>query len=435
MGTKRLRCDPTACTGCAACVNLCPFGALALDGGRVVINDNCSLCGACVDGCGRGALRWEEAEAAMPVVDVAAWRDVWVFAEQHGGQLHGVVAELIGAGRGLADALGERLVVVVLGEERDAESAGARLRRYPVDEVLLVSDPALALYGAEPYAAALAERIAADRPAALLAGATALGRAFMGRVAILAEAGLTADCTELAIDKERHLVQTRPAFGGNVMAAIRCQRHRPQMATVRPGVFQPAPARPVRAGETGKTGEAIEAVDTGAELPVVRRVAPGPGVATRFGERLAFVPETGHGAAIQGAEIVVAGGGGLGGPEGFARLERLAALLGGAVAASRVAVDAGWYPYSHQVGQTGQTIAPRLYIAVGIRGAIQHRVGMSGSEVIVAINSDPEAPIFEVADHGIVGDALETMEALIAELESGNTTVLHAAEGASEARS
>ena len=346
--------------------------------------DRCTLCGACVEACPADAITRPEGAANAAAVDT--WRDVWVFAEVEGNRVHPVVLELLGEGRRLADALGERLCAVLLGS--NVQGLTASLVAGGADRVLVVDRPALACFQDEPFAAVLADLIRRHRPAILLCGATVVGRSLVPRVAILTGAGLTADCTALAIDpKTRRLLQTRPAFGGNIFATIECPSARPQMATVRPKVMKPLAADPARRG-------AVQLEEVAAALLAAR--------ATRIG----YTPELSGTAIIADADIIVAGGRGMQKAENFRLLEELARMLGGGVGATRAVVDAGWMPYSHQIGQTGQTVCPRLYIACGISGQIQHMAGMSSSEIIVAINKDPEAPIFKNATYGIVGDAV-----------------------------
>jgi electron transfer flavoprotein alpha subunit len=319
---------------------------------------------------------------------------VWVYGERAAGLPHHVVLELIGKGRELADALGAPLEVVAVGAELG--SFPARLAGLPVDGVHLAEHPSLQRSVDEAVARVLARLIGREGPQIVLAGATAHGRSLMPRVAVLCETGLTADCTGLEIDAETgNLLQTRPAFGGNVMATIVTRRHRPQMATVRPKVMSPAE----RSGDASPPARRWRVPDelVRARARVVESRAAGE-----------------EGVNIAEADVLVAGGRGLGGPEGFEPLRELADALGGDVAASRAAVDAGWVPYERQVGQTGKTVQPALYVAVGISGAVQHRAGMQSSGTIVAINSDADAPIFEVADYGIVADYRSVVPALIA---------------------
>jgi len=396
MSENKLIIDPKKCVGCKACVKVCPFGALEMDGRLAVVNDNCTFCGACLESCKFDAITLQRAEKAQ-VVDITQYQGVWVLGEQIDGAIQGVARELIGKGRELADKLGEPLTVVVLGHQMDG--ACQDLLAFPVDVVLQVDAPALAVYAAEPYAAVLTDLIRARKPSVVLAGATNIGRSFLARVAVGVHTGLTADCTGLDITDDRLLLQTRPAFGGNIMAQILCQRHRPQMATVRHKVFK-------EIGKGGGRGGRVEKVNARGELLKSR---------TR---RLDFLPETGATVNLTEADIIVSGGRGLGRPENFELIEKLAKALGGAVGSSRAAVDAGWIPYSHQVGQTGKTVQPKLYIACGISGAVQHQVGMSSADVIVAINKDKDAPIFEIATFGIVGDLFEVIPAILKELDA-----------------
>jgi electron transfer flavoprotein alpha subunit len=384
------------CTGCTLCVKTCPFGAIHMADRKAVIDmAKCTLCGSCVAACKFSAIELEK--SGGPKKDLSAYKDVWVFCEQKKGVIQSISFELLGEGRRLADKLGVKLCAVLLGH--DMETAAGKLGERGADKVYLVDHPALAAYQDDPYTAVLVKLVEEYKPEALLCGATTIGRSLISRVAIKTNAGLTADCTGLDVDtKERLLLQTRPAFGGNIMATIIAPNHRPQMATVRHKVMQEAPVKP---------GRGVE---------VVSNVYPEETFASRT-KLLEVVEELANTVNISEADIIVAGGRGMGGKENFARLEELAKALGGAVGASRSAVDADWIGYSHQVGQTGKTVVPKLYIACGISGQIQHLIGMQSSKVIVAINKDPDAPIFKVATYGIVGDVNELVPALTREFK------------------
>ena len=389
----RLAISANLCTGCGLCLDACPFGALTLAGKVITVGDQCTLCGACVDVCPAGALTLEH-PTAEEETDLSAYRGVWVWIEQFQGQACGISWEMVGQGRRLADQLGTSLTACVLGYR--VEHIAREAIAYGADRVFLIDDPSLAAYRTEPYAAVLVPLVHEHKPEVFLLGASARGRDLAGAIATDLHTGLTADCTDLDIDPETRLLrQTRPAFGGNIMATIVCPRHRPQMATVRHRVFEVPPADPDRQGQ----------------IIALPANVPKSAIATQIVD---FIQETGP-VNLADARIIVAGGRGVGGPAGFAPLRELAAVLGGAVGASRAAVDAGWIPYAHQIGQTGRTVRPDLYIACGISGAIQHLAGMRTSKIIVAINKDPEAPIFNVATYGIVGNLFEVVPALTAE--------------------
>jgi len=324
------------------------------------------------------------------------FKGIWVFAEQRNGRVKDVACELLARGRELADALGTDLSAVCFGHR----VAGAdRLIAHGADRVYMVDSQELADNREDLYAGQLAELIRQHRPEIVLAGATPFGRAFIPRVAAALGTGLTADCTALDIDAEKRLlVQTKPGYGGNVMAVIVCPEARPQMATVRPRVFRKSVPEAARKGE-------VIGVDFDR-----RRI-------TSRTKLLTFVEEIAETVRIEEADIIVAGGRGLVKEESFQMVKDLASALGAAVGATRAAVDEGWAPYSCQIGQTGKTVCPKLYIAIGVSGAVQHLVGMQTSDVIVAINDDPHAPIFEVADYGIVGDLFKVVPLLTEKLK------------------
>lgn len=378
--------DKDKCNLCKLCIPACPFGALEVIDGVLVANEMCNLCAACIDACPQGALSIERKEEAGVAREA---RHVWVFAEQRHGQIQKVSYELLGKARDLAKALNEEVHAVLIGKVDDPED----LIRYGADAIFYCEDDVLTQFQVEPYTKILEDLIVKHQPRILIAGATTIGRSLLPRLAIRVKTGLTADCTGLAIDPEnKNLLQTRPAFGGNIMATIICPRTFPQMSTVRPKVMKSIPRDPSRKGKISRISPATRASRT------------------KF---LEFIPDLTQKVNIAEASIIVSGGRGLGGSENFRLIEELAGRLGGAVGASRGAVDAGWIPFSHQVGQTGKTVCPELYIAVGISGSIQHLVGMQSSKFIVAINKDPQAPIFKVCDFGIVGDLFEVVPKLI----------------------
>jgi len=388
--------DLDKCIGCRQCIEFCPFGALEMVGGKVEVKEGCNLCGACVDACGYEALIIEELEAT-PAAD-ESYRGVWVFAETKDGEFSRVAYELLSEGRKLADARQSELGAVCLGHDIGAVDS---LIACGADRVCIVDSPALADFPEDLCARKLAEVILENKPEIVLAGATALGRSFIPRVAAILGTGLTADCTGLDIDPETGLLmQTRPTFGGNLMATIICPGKRPQMSTVRPRVFKPDAPDQTRKGE------------------VIRLDFNSEGVTSRT-KLLSFVDDLTETVKLEDADVIVAGGRGLEKPENFAMLEELAGVLGAAVGSSRPPVDEGWIPYPRQVGQTGKTVCPKLYIACGISGAVQHLAGMQTADVIVAINDDPAAPIFEVATYGIIGDLFKVVPMLIERLKAG----------------
>ncbi len=328
----------------------------------------------------------------------ARTKDLWVFVEtKEDGTAKNVGIELLSPGRELADKQGGKLVALVVG--CGVEKAAKEAACHGADLVLTVDAPEFREYSTDAYAAALTELLKKYAPTSLLIGATPNGRDLGPRVSCRLNTGLTADCTNLDVDAETGCVcWTRPAFGGNLMAVILCPDNRPQMGTVRPGVFKKPPVSEKEA----------EIIQEDFRFPAEK-------IRTRVLENLREA--AGELVNLEEAEIIVAGGRGVGSAEGFKLLQELCDVLGGTLGASRAAVDAGWVTHSHQVGQTGKTVGPKLYIACGISGAIQHLAGMTGSDRVVAINKDADAPIFGVADYGIVGDLFDVVPALIAELK------------------
>ena len=324
-------------------------------------------------------------------------KDLWVFVETNeDGTAKNVGIELLTPGKMMAGKQGGKLVAVVIGSNVDA--AVGMANSHGADQILVVDGPEYKHYSTDAYTIALCALVEKYGPTSMLIGATNNGRDLGPRVSCRLKTGLTADCTALDIDEESgNVAWTRPAFGGNLMATILCPDHRPQIGTVRPGVFKKS--EPLE----GKA----EIIKEGIHVPEDK-------IRTQV---LELIREMGDEKVdLEGAEIIVSGGRGVGGPEGFAPVRELAAALGATVGASRAAVDSGWIAHAHQVGQTGKTVGPKLYIACGISGAIQHLAGMSGSDVIVAINKDPDAPIFDVADYGVVGNLFEVLPVLTEEI-------------------
>ena len=386
-----IKVDIELCTGCGACEESCPFGAIKIEDDIASIDERCNICGACIDVCNFEAISIQKARKT--VVQNNDYKGVWIFAEQRNGKTASVVLELLGEGRKLADKLGVDLSAVFLGDS--IENNTNELISYGADKVYGVDSPILRDFNDEIYSKVLVDLINEYKPEIVISGATAVGRSFIPKVSAKLETGLTADCTGLDIDSEnKNLLQTRPAFGGNIMATIICPDERPQMATVRHKVMKKALYDPNRRGEI--ITKSINGYDANLRTRV-----------------LEVVEEIGETVNIADADVIVSGGRGLQDQKNFKLIEELAKILGGAVGASRGAVDAGWMPYSHQVGQTGKTVCPKLYIACGISGAVQHLVGMQSSDVIVAVNIDKDAPIFDVATFGIVGDVFEVVPALI----------------------
>ncbi len=327
--------------------------------------------------------------------DFSDYKGVWVYAEQREGKLTSTVLELLTEGRRLADELNVELSAVLLGD--NVSSLSDTLGSYGADNVILCEDPLLNNYTTDAYAKVIVDLVEEKKPEIVLIGATNIGRDLAPRLAARLYTGLTADCTGLAIEPERKiLLQTRPAFGGNIMATIICPNHRPQMSTVRPGVFKKGEP------DQGRKAKVI---------PYKTSLSSGD-IHTKVVD---IVKEVSKAVNLAEADIIVSGGRGLGSADGFKLIQELADTLNGVVGASRAAVDSGWIPQSHQVGQTGTTVRPKIYIACGISGAIQHLAGMQKSDCIIAINKNKDAPIFNVADYGIVGDLYTVIPLIIQE--------------------
>ena len=389
--------DKEKCTGCGSCEPACPFGLITIVGDKASIKmEGCNLCGACQDACATEAIKIQKQMASVTNGD--EYHGVWVFTEQRNSEIKSVGYELLSKGKELADILKTELCAVCFGYNIKGIE---QLTGCGADKVYLIDDPTLTNQTEDAYVVELVRLIKLHKPEIVLAGATPFGRSFFPRVAAILKTGLTADCTGLDIDPEKKLlVQTRPTFGGNVMATIICPSRRPQMSTVRPRVFKKKLLQPPNTGQIIKVDFDKAAIRSKTKL-------------------LNFVVDLTEKVSLEDADIIVSGGRGLGKPENFYLIRELAAALGAAVGSSRPPVDEGWIPYSHQVGQTGKTVCPRLYFAVGISGAVQHMAGMQTSDCIIAINDDPTAPIFQIATYGIVGDLFKVVPVLTEQLKNG----------------
>jgi len=408
------------CKGCKLCIKACPFDAIDMEGPLAAINDKCTACGQCIDACPFKAI--EKTVEDEDAGDLSAYRNVWIYAEQRNGRLMNVALELIGEGRRLASELGNDAKVHAVLIGKDIEPLAAVCYEYGADGVCLIEDPLLASYTTDGHTKVFVDAIRRYKPEIVLFGATHIGRDLAPRVAARLSTGLTADCTRLDVrissyidyakknttldtstldpdSQDTGLKQTRPAFGGNLMATIVCPKTRPQMSTVRPGVMQKRDPVPGADGELLKIKPAISKSDIRTEIVDIVKSAK-------------------EIVSLTDAEIICSGGRGLGDASGFDLIRSFAARVGGVVGSSRAAVDAGWIDHSHQVGQTGTTVKPKIYFACGISGAIQHLAGMQSSDIIIAVNKDLHAPIFEVADYGIVGDLYKVIPLIMEEWDN-----------------
>lgn len=389
--------DHELCCDCGVCVKVCPYEAVETIDDKAVINERCTECGVCLSSCKEKAILTDAEERVAP--DFSDRKGVWVFAEQRDGILNPVTFELLGIGQILSKTLDQELSAVLLSDVIDYSIDA--LVEFGAKNTHIATHPSLKDYRTVAYASVISELVREHKPNILLIGATHIGRDLAPRLSRRLGVGLTADCTELTIDPEDgDLLQTRPAFGGNLMATIVNKHSRPQMATVRPGVM-----RPIRLAVTHEPRKIVKTVNL-TEEEIMTRI-------------LAKVKEKRHKVNLKEAKVIVAGGRGVGSFEGMKILESLASVLGGEVGGTRVAVEEGWVSIDRQIGQTGQTVRPELYFACGISGAIQHRAGILDSRYIVAINKDPMAPIFKVADWGLVGDFNEIVPLLTEKLQQG----------------
>ncbi|MHA2007335.1 MAG: FAD-binding protein [Promethearchaeota archaeon] len=388
--------DDDLCTGCATCVDNCPYSVIKIIDNKAEITTYCNLCGACVDDCPVDAIILESREIKVDKINLSQYKGIWIIAEHHNNDIHHVVFQLIGKARELAKILEVKISVIILGDgfSKELDVFG----HYGADEVIYIKSSVLKNYYSDLYSSILTDLINKYKPEIILIGATPTGRDFAPRVAKRLNAGLTADCTGLEIDTiSRNLLQTRPTFGGNLMATIKTPNSRPQMATVRPGIFQ-VPDKSSKIAEITTIEHDLKEKDSVTKI-------------------LKVISKKRNTVNLEDADIIVAGGRGVGSKENFKLIEELARVLDAELGGSRVTVELNWLESERQIGQTGKTVSPKLYIACGISGAIQHLVGMQNSEIIVAINKDRNAPIFNIAHYGIIGDLNDIIPALIEEIK------------------
>jgi electron transfer flavoprotein alpha subunit len=388
--------DDELCTGCGNCVDNCPFVGIEIIDGKAILTEDCTFCGACLDVCPVNAILIERKEFQIQKVDLSEYRGIWIIAEHYKSRINPVVFQLLGKGGELAEELKVKLSLIILGNSFDNQLEDILF--FGLDEIFYIKSPLLKNYSSDLYVKVLTDLIQEHKPEIVLIGATPTGRDFAPRIAKRLNAGLTADCTGLEIDQNsRNLLQTRPTYGGSLMATIRTPNSRPQMATVRPGTFK-AVEKPFKKAQIRQIDYKLS------ERDLVTKII---GVIERDRSRV----------NLEEAEIIVAGGRGVGSKDKFKIIEELAEVLGAELGGSRVTVELNWLDQNRQIGQTGKTVSPKLYIACGISGAIQHLVGMQNSEIIVAINKDRNAPIFKVAHYSIIGDLHEIVPALIEEIK------------------
>jgi len=387
--------DKNKCNGCGRCVKLCPFNQIKIVDDLAIIDAGCTMCGVCQESCPAGAILIKRER--LTTEDTSNYRGVWVFIEQYQGRIKPISLELLSKAKELAQRLNQELAAVLVGD--DVSHLIKELTSYEIHKIYLVENEVLKRYTTDAYTYTLISLVSQYKPNILLIGATNTGRDLAPRVAARLRVGLTADCTDLDITEEGYLLQTRPAFGGNIMAQILCKYTRPQMATVRPNVFKKS--------VPCSNSQSPEIIKIEAKLNPLS-------IRTKIIEVVKEVSEVTN---LEEADIIVSAGRGLGSPDNLYLVRDLANILGAAVGGSRAIIDAGWLPHHQQVGQSGKTVAPELYIACGISGAIQHLVGMQTSKRIIAINKDPEAPIFKVATLGIVGDLFKVIPLLIEDLK------------------
>ncbi len=389
--------DEKLCTGCASCVESCMYDAIELENNIAkVLEDNCTLCRTCIETCPEEAISLKRKDVGAQKVDISKFRGVWVIAEHYKNKIQNVSFQLLSKGRELADLLKVHLSFIILGADFDDKLEEFSL--LGMDEIIYIKSPILKDYYSDLYTKAITELVLENKPEIILIGATPTGRDFAPRVAKRLNAGLTADCTGLEMDLEtRNLLQTRPTYGGSIMATIRTPSSRPQMATVRAGIFD-MPEKIEKSVNIKKIEYEFKEKDSVSKI-------------------LKVIDKVKTNVNLEDAKFIVAGGRGVGSREKFRVIEELAEVLDAELGGSRITVELNWLDADRQIGQTGKTVSPKLYIACGISGAIQHIVGMQNSEIIVAINKDPNAPIFNWAHYGIVGDLHEIIPVLIDEIK------------------
>ncbi len=386
------------CTACGSCISACPLGAIRIDEGHAIISEDCNSCGMCIDSCPADAIikETQRLPEGFEVKHLSQCRDIWVFAECREGRPAHVVYELLGEAVRMVRGSQHKVAAVLVSDE--SKGIETDLINHGADIVYSVEGPIFGHFRDEPYVDVIEELVKEHKPLAILFGATAVGRSLAPRLAARLKTGLSADCTSLELKENGILIQTRPAFGGNLFANIICPNTWPQLATVRPKVMRPVE-------RDGNRNGIVIKKDFASHSLIIRTKV------------LEFVKQVNE-VSVEDAKIIVSAGLGITDKKGLGLVKNLANMFKGALGASRRVVDLGWVSPEHQIGQTGKTVCPDLYIACGISGAVQHIVGMRSSKMIVAINIDPDAPIFRVADIGLEGDLFEILPYMIEEQKS-----------------